>query len=73
MTTFKSEADYLKNHLNNLNHSLKHFTMTRTRLESSETPDLEGKLDTMLRYYDLVLNQIRGEIVETTERMKVLK
>ena len=70
MTTYSNETGYLKVQLGNLSHSLKYFEAQRNTLESTEPPDLEHRLDTILRHYDLVLTLIRGEIVETKERIR---
>lgn len=70
MTTYSNETGYLKVQLGNLSHSLKYFEAQRNTLESTEPPDLEHRLDTILRHYDLVLNLIRVEIVETKEKIR---
>ena len=70
MTTYRNETDYLKVQLGNLSHSLKYFEAQRNTLESTEPQDLEHRLDTILRHYDLVLTLIRGEIVETKEKIR---
>ena len=70
MTTYNNETGYLTVQLGNLSHSLKYFEAQRNTLESTEPPDLEHRLDTILRHYDLVLTLIRGEIVETKEKIR---